>query len=395
MSNGRENNSIASWQQVQGIYVHIPFCVQKCLYCDFTSYACYDAVFMKKYTDALCREMRYKSRQKIDLHKNATVYFGGGTPSVLPAEYIEQIVNCLKDNGFWQQPQEATIEVNPGTADFNKLQKLKAMGFDRISFGVQSLNDEELKAIGRIHTAEEAAEAVKMAEKAGFTRINADLIYGLPGQTIKSLKKTLNEIIAMNIEHLSVYGLILEDGTPSYDLVENGKILLPDEDTCADMYELVQETMIKHGYERYEISNYAKNKGYSRHNLVYWHYYPYLSFGAAACGFDGTKRLTGIEDLKKYVQQASADKFIYNEEKLTKEEQLSEFMFMNLRKVEGADLREAYTRFGADIYHDYADELKSFFDKNLLEYDEETQILRLTSAGMELGNQIFEIFVRV
>lgn len=390
-----EKNNPAPWQQVQGVYVHIPFCVQKCLYCDFTSYACYDEAFMQSYADAVCREISHKSRQKINICRNATIYFGGGTPSVLPAECIERIVNCLKAHGFWQQPQEATIEVNPGTADLCKLQRLKAMGFDRISFGVQSLNNEELKMIGRIHSAEEAAEAVKMAKQAGFVRINADLIYGLPGQTVESLQKTLQQMIAMDIEHLSVYGLILEEGTPLARLVEEGKINLPDDDTCADMYELVQEILSEHHYERYEISNYAKRGAYSRHNLVYWHYYPYVAFGAAACGFDGTKRLTGTNDVKSYVHNVPADDLIYNEEKLTKEEMFSEFMFMNLRKSEGVDLSEAEERFGIDVYQVYAEALKPFLEKKMLEYDKGNNILRLTASGMELGNQIFEIFVIV
>ena len=279
--------NLQPWQQVQGIYVHIPFCRQKCLYCDFNSYAGFGAEAMAKYAAAV----------------NASIYFGGGTPSLLPAEAIKEITDALKKYGWWQNPCEASIEANPGTVDLPKLKALRQLGFDRISFGVQSLNDAELKAIGRVHNAAEALEAIELAKQTGFKRINADVIYGLPGQTMASLKETLAQLCSTGIEHLSVYGLIVEKGTPLQKITEAGQIILPDEDEAADMYEFVQEFLKTHGFERYEISNYARGKAYSRHNLVYWHYYPYAAFGAGACGFSGSARFTAAAKVQFMIKK--------------------------------------------------------------------------------------------
>ena len=276
--------TLQPYKQIQGTYVHIPFCRQKCLYCDFNSYAGFGADVMAAYAAAVCREIAGR-KSKLPVNENASIYFGGGTPSLLPLEQTAQIVSALKKYGYWQKPREASIEANPGTVDLEKLQALRQMGFDRISFGVQSLNDAELKTIGRVHNAAEALEAIELAKQAGFKRINADVIYALPGQTLASLQNTLEQLVATGIEHLSVYGLIVEDGTPLQKLVDAGKIILPDEDESADMYEFVQEFLAVQGFERYEISNYARGGAYSRHNLVYWHYYSYAAFGAGACGF--------------------------------------------------------------------------------------------------------------
>ncbi len=382
------------YNQIQATYIHTPFCVQKCLYCDFASYACRDTNIMKEYAQSVCREIANGGAVKLPVNPQATIYFGGGTPSTLPIECIAQIVGALKEYEYWQTPAEATIEVNPGTADLEKLKALHALGFDRISFGVQSLNDGELKTIGRIHSASEALQAIAWAKEAGFARISADLIYGLPGQTMESLRQTLAELTATGIEHVSVYGLIVEEGTPLCTLINEGKLSLPDEDTAADMYELVQSFLKEQGFERYEISNYAKNGQYSKHNLVYWKYQPYAAFGAAACGFDGSSRFTASEAVAEYISQ-SQGAIIYNEENLSNEELLGEFMFMGLRKTSGADLKEARERFGVDVMEHFASEMEPFFQKGMLAYDSEKEVLRLTEAGMELGNLIFEIFVTI
>ncbi len=382
------------YQQTKAIYLHTPFCVQKCLYCDFASYACRDLGVMERYADAVCKEIAAGGAVKLPVAPNATIYFGGGTPSTLPVECIAKIVATLKEYKFWQAPAESTIEVNPGTANLEKLKALRSLGFDRISFGVQSLNDSELCTIGRVHTADEALEAIAWAKEAGFTRISADLIYALPGQTMESLRKTLEQLVATGIEHISVYGLILEEGTPLATLVNEGKLTLPDEDTAADMYELVQDFLRENGFERYEISNYAKNGQYSKHNLVYWQYEPYAAFGAAACGFDGSSRFMATESVEEYICQAG-EASIYNEESLSREDLLSEFMFMGLRKSSGANLREAHERFGVDVMERFASEMEPFFKNGMLAYDSETQVLKLTERGMELGNLIFEIFVIV
>ena len=380
-----------------GIYIHIPFCKHKCPYCDFFSGNADENAF-DNYVIELKDKIKYWSEKaKRDV---ATVYFGGGTPSVLPTECIAKLVNALKQYGFWQQPCEATIEINPGTADLAKLQTLRSLGFDRISFGVQSLHDNELQAIGRIHNAQQALEALALARKAGFARISADLIYGLPLQTMASLRDTLERLADTGIEHISVYGLIVEEGTPLASLVDKGRITLPDDDTAADMYELVQSFLRERGFERYEISNYAKNGQYSRHNTVYWQYHPYMAFGAAACGFDGQRRRTGLSTVKEYIGQLQSfggddlrTSALYNVEELSCAELLEEFMFMGLRRSEGASLAEARERFDVDVLQRFASELAPLFEQKLIAYDASTQRLRLTERGMEVGNQIFEVFV--
>ena len=389
-----------SWQQYQAIYVHIPFCKQKCLYCDFASYACFGEREMRTYTDALCHEIEVRAEEASNVASGATIYFGGGTPSVLPTDCLEGIVSTLKSCGFWQKPAEATIEVNPGTADVNKLKRMREAGFDRISFGVQSLQDEELRTIGRIHNAEEALIAIDMARTAGFRRISCDLIYGLPGQSLASLKDTICRLTKTGIEHMSVYGLIVEEGTPLERLVNSGRMVLPDEDIAADMYELVQRLLAQAGFERYEISNYAKNGQYSRHNTVYWQYHPYVAFGAAACGMEKALRRTAASTVPEYIAAAQAltsanwrTSELYTSEGLTIQQQLEEFMFMGLRRAAGADLAEARARFGVDVWQRYQKELAPYIAQGLVGYEAASERLYLTPAGMELGNQIFAIFV--
>ena len=389
-----------SWQQYQAIYVHIPFCKQKCLYCDFASYACFGEREMRTYTDVLCHEIEVRAEEASNVAFGATIYFGGGTPSVLPTDCLERIVSMLKSCGFWQKPAEATIEVNPGTADVNKLKRLREAGFDRISFGVQSLQDKELRAIGRIHNAEEALIAIDMARTAGFRRISCDLIYGLPGQSLASLKDTICRLTKTGIEHMSVYGLIVEEGTPLERLVNSGQMVLPDEDIAADMYELVQRLLAEAGFERYEISNYAKNGQYSRHNTVYWQYHPYIAFGAAACGMEKALRRTAASTVPEYIAAAQAltsanwrTSELYTSESLTLQQQLEEFMFMGLRRAAGADLAEARTRFGVDVWQRYQKELAPYIAQGLVGYEVAAERLYLTPAGMELGNQIFAIFI--
>ena len=355
---------------------------------------------MRAYTDSLCHEIEVRSEEAVKVAAGATIYFGGGTPSVLPIDCLERIVSTLKAYGFWQNPVEATIEVNPGTADLEKLQRLRATGFDRVSFGVQSLQDEELRTIGRIHNAEEALIAIDMARTAGFRRISCDLIYGLPGQSLASLKDTICRLTKTGIEHMSVYGLIVEEGTPLERLVTSGRMVLPDEDIAADMYELVQRLLAEAGFERYEISNYAKNGQYSRHNTVYWQYHPYIAFGAAACGMEKALRRTAASTVPEYIAAAQAltsanwrTSELYTSESLTIQQQLEEFMFMGLRRAAGADLAEARARFGVDVWERYGLQLEPIIKKGLARYDGDKQRLWLTPKGMEIGNQIFAIFV--
>lgn len=382
------------WEEYQAVYVHIPFCLQKCLYCDFASYANCGEELKTEYVKTICKEIGQSAA--LPVSEKATIYFGGGTPSTLNVGQISEIVDSLKSNGYWRQPLEATIEVNPGTVDEAKLEKIKALGFTRISMGVQSLNDEELKTIGRIHSAKQALEAIRAAEAVGFKHINADVIYGLPGQTLESLQETLAALTETAIDHISVYGLIVEENTPLCDLVEQRKLVLPDEDVAADMYEFVQAFLKEQGFARYEVSNYARDSkdGYSRHNDSYWHYYPYAAFGASAVSFDGKARCTRPAQVQAYIDWS--ENFYEGNcciESLDTNDLLSEFMMMGLRRVEGANLNEAKERYHVDVLEKYKNEIAKFFQQGLLAYNTDTGFLYLTEKGMELGNQVFEAFV--
>ena len=381
------------WERIQGVYIHTPFCLQKCLYCDFASYAGADTETMEKYVDAVCSEIMMRSNE-VTIADQATLYFGGGTPSLLSEKLLAKLVEALQKNGCWLQPEEATIEVNPGTADLDKLRFFKDLGFDRISFGVQSLNDAELWAVGRIHTANEALDAITMAEKAGFTRVSADLIYGLPEQSLQTLKTSLQNLTAAGLQHLSVYGLTIEKNTPLAGMLDKGKVELPDEDCQLAMYELVQEYLEAQGLHRYEISNYAVSGQESRHNLVYWHYLPYLSFGSSACSFNGSQRFTATDSVTDYIESIQSGKSCGGFEDLTKEMQLSEYLFMGLRTAVGIDLIETEQRFGCDIMLEFGVELEKFIRGNLVFYDIEHRRMRLTEQGMRFSNEIFEIFVK-
>ena len=420
------------WEQFQGVYVHTPFCLQKCLYCDFPSYAGFTEDARQQYAEALCREIEVRSfRRELSVAEGATVYFGGGTPTVLSVAQIGRIVDCLKQNGWWKEPAEATIEANPGTVDEPKLEALREMGFDRISLGVQSLQDNELRALGRIHTAEQAVEAVRAAKQAGFQRINADLMSGIPCQTEESFRKTLDTILQLDLSHISVYSLILEEGTPLERLVGEGKVRLPDEEASFNMYEMTTDVLAQAGLQRYEISNYAAPGQESLHNLVYWHYEPYAAFGVGACTFTGTERRTNTFDVWQFIkgwqkegvcsqsngmseciQDASSvykpfgenegaedislsagkeDSALWQTEPLDRKTQISEAMIMGLRLRSGVSSDVMQKRFGIDIQHYYGKELERLRQNKMAEWDRGR--LRLTEYGMRYGNRAFESFV--
>ena len=409
-------NMMERWEQFQGVYVHTPFCLQKCLYCDFPSYR------------SLQREL--------PVAENATVYFGGGTPTVLSVGQIQNIVACLKEYGWWKEPAEATIEANPGTVDAEKLKALREIGFERISLGVQSLQNNELRALGRIHSAEEALRAIEEAKLAGFQRVNADLMSGIPCQTVESFRDTMNQILQMNLSHISAYSLILEEGTPMERLVTSGRVTLPDEDISYLMYEMTTEILAQAGLRRYEISNYAKPGQESLHNIVYWHYEPYAAFGVGACTFNGKERRTNTADVQEYIKgwrkegpvpqnddntmngkdtssvpMLSAEKEkkgvtdllhssvnsvneyrgLWQTEPLDRRIQISEAMIMGLRMTEGADINKMEKRFDINIMNYYGKEIQTLLDKKLAECEDGK--LRLTTYGMRFGNRVFEKFI--
>jgi oxygen-independent coproporphyrinogen-3 oxidase len=396
--------------------------MQKCLYCDFASYAGLGASVQERYVTDLCREIRLRGQS---VRSGATIFFGGGTPTVLTTAQLTRIVTALKQQGVWRQPAEATMEANPGTIDLAKLQALRQLGFDRLSLGVQSLNDTELKTVGRIHTAAQALEAIRLAQQAGFTRINADVITGLPGQTAASLQSTLTRLVDTGLTHLSVYSLILEPGTPLEKLVAAGTVTLPDEDLEAELYQTAVEFLQKTTLQRYEVSNYAVPGQESLHNLLYWHYRPYLGLGAAAVSFNGQDRFNAVRTVAAYceaVEQAAVPAPVTpgittragvkdtaaaatvaavattpaypwgQVETLAEQDHLEEYLFLGLRTTAGLNLKEAWERFHCDVWVRYGQELQTFVDQGCLVYEPGRRLF-LTSKGLRFGNRIFEVFI--
>lgn len=308
-----------------GIYVHIPFCARKCLYCDFLS-AKADPEEQREYIDALIKEIEYYALDDADFsgqYETATIFFGGGTPSIVKPEYIERIIEAVKDRFLMAENPEITIECNPGTANREKLQAYRKMGINRISFGLQSANDEELKKLGRIHDYAAFLETIQMAREEGFNNINVDLMSAIPGQTLESYKDTLEKVIALKPEHISSYSLIIEEETPFYDIygednkqamagvnlkgevVNDGSVELwpdlPDEDTERAMYYLTDEVLSKAGYHRYEISNYSLDGYECSHNKSYWNGTDYIGFGLGASSYVKGIRYSNTEDWYKYL----------------------------------------------------------------------------------------------
>ena len=373
------------WETYQAVYVHIPFCVHKCAYCDFASYQIYNDHIMTDYARRLVEEISAWT-PALPVSPTATVYFGGGTPSVLPLEDLAAIVTALKERGFWQHPAEATLEANPGTVDRERLRFYRQLGFDRLSLGIQSFQPEELAAMGRIHTAEQAEEAIALAREAGFRRISGDLIYGYPGQTVETVRDSLERLLDTGVDHVSVYGLTVEEGTLLAKQVREGKALLPSEDASGTMYDFLMEALPQAGYHRYEISNFARPGQESRHNQVYWHYDPYMAFGAAACRFDGKIRETNPRNLQAYLQGAPPEREI-----LTCEDRRAELVFMNLRTVKGLSLEEFTQRTAEDFFHIYGEGFTHCRKQGWI--TREGNRIRLTEQGMRYGNLAFEEFL--
>lgn len=374
------------WEQIQGIYIHIPFCMQKCLYCDFASFAGKSGL-MHQYALALASEIRRRAGE-MPVGERATIYFGGGTPSLLPIDDLNIIIKSLKETKLWCEPAEITMEMNPGTVDFAKLRQYREMGIDRVSFGVQSLNDKELKTIGRLHTASEALQAIEQAYKAGFERISADLIFGLPTQTLATFKETLATIVTFAISHMSVYGLTVEEETPLSAMLANGSLVLPSEEEAEMMYDHNIRYLEEQGLHRYEISNFARSGQESLHNLVYWRYLPYYGFGSSACSYNGKQRMTNAEDIESYIRGAAP-----TIEQLPARTSLAEFMFLGLRTSEGIDLSVAKERFGVDVMAIFGLEIEKYINKEMVNFDPAENSLKLTELGMKFGNEIFELFL--
>lgn len=383
----------------KGIYIHIPFCVHKCIYCDFLSAPADDAV-KYAYTKALINEIRNTAdKQVIDKQINdnqtrdkiTSIFFGGGTPSVLPDGCIADILMAVRDCFDIEDDAEITMECNPGTVNESRLSEYRAAGVNRLSFGLQSADNNELKMLGRIHTFEQFVESFRLARKAGFNNINVDLMSAIPGQTEATLENTFDKVMALQPEHISVYSLILEDGTYLADNIDKFPPV-PDEDEDRRMYHMTKERLHSAGYERYEISNYSRKGFECRHNLLYWNRGEYYGFGCSAAGFIGNERYSDIRDVKKYIElNGDIEKLHEKIEILTKEDAIEEFMFLGLRKMAGVDVMDFQRRFGVPIENVYAKEIEHNIDKGLL--IRQGDMLKLTEYGTDICNTVMSDFI--
>ncbi|QQY80458.1 oxygen-independent coproporphyrinogen-3 oxidase [Keratinibaculum paraultunense] len=369
-----------------GIYIHIPFCISKCYYCDFISYTKSNEE-VTKYIDFLLMEMElYK-----DILKNyniKTLFIGGGTPSCIDERYIFKILDYIYKNYNASNIEEITIEANPGTLNKPKLKSYKSMGINRISLGVQSLDDRLLKKIGRIHTEMDFYKNYELIRDLGFNNINVDLIFGLPDQTIYQCEKTLKDMIKLGVEHISYYSLILEDDTLLKKWYEDGKIDMPSEDKERYMYHRGIELLRDNGYEHYEISNFSK-KGYRcKHNLIYWRLMPYIGLGLAAHSNLYGKRFWNYDNFKNYYKQLKNHKFpIEGEETISRDMEIFEYLMMGLRLTDGIDKNEFYQRFNISVDEIYGNVFKKHEKGGLIYMDD--RFIRFTSLGLDLSNIVY------
>lgn len=371
------------------LYVHIPFCVRKCAYCDFLSAPADDGT-IEDYVCALIAEIRAHSvngRKEI-----STIFVGGGTPSILSEGQISRIFDAIFESFIIQDDVEITIEVNPGTVTEEKLRAYLDCKVNRISFGLQSTDNEELKLLGRIHTYEEFVQNYQLAREVGFQNINVDLISAIPGQSPSSWEKSLRDVIALSPEHISAYSLIIEEGTPfakQYGIGCAGEKLLPDEETERQMYHITDSILQKAGYHRYEISNYAKEGCECRHNLGYWERIPYLGIGLGAASLtEENVRYNNETNLEDYIKHSSDLNLIRkNVEALTLTEQIEEFIFLGLRKVRGISINEFEGLFGISLDETYGAGIEKMIADGFL--TKEKGFLRLTHTGINVSNQVF------
>lgn len=367
---------------MKGLYVHIPFCIKKCKYCDFNSFS-FKKDDKKRYLNALYKQMENYRGEKLD-----TVFVGGGTPTCLENGEIEKLLKKINDVFSLSEDCEFTMEANPGTVDSKKLEIMLTGGVNRLSVGVQSFNDGELAAIGRIHSADEAERTISAAKACGFKNISIDLMSALPGQTSESFEKSLKKAIDLNPQHISCYSLILEDGTPLYKEYIENKLILPDEDTERYMYSRACEILEQNGYYRYEISNFAKNGKRSRHNLKYWNCDEYIGIGLSAHSYLDGKRFSNTNDFEQY---NSGEFFSGEEEILSKEDKISEFMFMGLRKTEGVSKTEFLNRFSIAMEDVFAKPILKFVKMGML--IDENDFIRLSDDAVSVSNRIMCEFI--
>ena len=370
-----------------GIYLHIPFCKSRCSYCDFATDVYRDSAAVERYVTALCSEIQNSKLE--DRNLADTIYFGGGTPSLLVPSQVEQILTAVNDEFSISDDAEITMEMNPATVTPETLRAYRSIGVNRASFGVQTFDDHALRLLSRGHDANDARTTFTMMRGAGFDNVSFDLIAGLPGQNMENWENNLAEAIAMSPDHMSLYLLEIHSGTPLAEQVRSRRQPTPDPELAAEMYEVMLDILASAGYEQYEISNFARPGYESRHNSKYWTLDPVYGFGVLAHSFDGRQRYANERDTAKYVEliETSASAEVVREDI----DIASEFIFLGLRLEKGIDLAEYSLRFGIDLAKKYETELGEMHDNELIETVDGR--LRLSRKGKLFSNEVFAVFV--
>ena len=369
------------------LYIHIPFCAKKCDYCDFLSFAAPETIY-RTYTEKLMEEICYQSVSYKE-YVVVSIFIGGGTPSVLPYGYLETVMNVVRENYDVSPEAEITVEVNPGTVTADKLVSYQRGGINRISLGLQSTVNTELQALGRIHSFEDFLRSYQLVRQAGFQNINVDLMSAIPGQTLESWKNTLRKVVMLRPEHISAYSLIVEEGTPFYDRYGEDGTGLPEEEADREMYHFTKSYLAEKGYERYEISNYAKPGYACRHNIGYWTGRAYLGVGLGASSYIEDIRFHNAEDLKDYLALDMMQKRYGDvvDEQLNEQDKMEEFMILGLRLTRGVSGSEFIEKFGQNMWNIYSQVLPELLKEGLLEMD--APYIKLTEFGLDVSNQVF------
>lgn len=378
-------------KQALELYIHIPFCIRKCAYCDFLSFAATERAHAE-YVAKLIEEIYGQSAGFQD-YCVTSIFLGGGTPSIISAELMRNLFEALYQCFDIAVDAEISIEANPGTLTMEKLEMYRTCGINRISIGLQSADDEELRTLGRIHGYDDFLKSFQRARQAGFTNINVDLMSGLPGQTVQSWKNTLRKVLMLKPEHISAYSLIIEEGTPFYDRYHADQSAFPDEETDREMYHLTKEIMAAQGFARYEISNYAKPGYECRHNIGYWTGVDYLGLGLGASSYTHGYRYHNVTDMEEYLalDLSEGGAAAQDIQKMSEKEQIEEFMFLGLRMMKGVSGSDFLQRFGLNMWSIYGDVFENLERQGLLQVRKPE--VRLTELGIDVSNVVLAEFL--
>lgn len=377
-----------------GVYIHIPFCKKKCNYCDFISYN-KNEVMQKQYIDSLINSIEYtKQSNNFDKYIVNTIYIGGGTPSYIDSKQIVKIIEKIKESFVVCENAEITIEINPGTITKEKLLDYKSCNINRISIGCQAIQDELLNMLGRIHNYEEFLNSYKLVKEIGFENTNVDLMLGLPNQKIKDIETSVTEVLKLEPKHISVYSLIVEEGTVIEQKISSGELVLPKDKDERAMYKKIKKILEKNDYIHYEISNFAKEGYESKHNLACWNQEEYIGFGLASHSYFENKRFSNIENFELYIENCKKNQFETNiiiHENQTEEEKKKEYMLLGLRKIKGVSISKFEQKFRINPLFYFRFEISKLEEQGLLEVD--LDYIKLTKKGLDFANLVWEEFV--